>query len=831
MQKLYLLWSTFLFSFRRVVCGVVCVFLVSSFNCFADQIVSVEVIDVRNHEPLEKICDQKVERILPSGLHRKMDQDDVSLLLGECVASLSKYCEEVFDEVNRNPDGSTEVKFLVIPCEAIPRVIFRRMNFWDRLFFSQRGIYSGAPFHERALQHAVSAFQRRLKGRGYCDAEVRYGKDQKGTIWIDLDKGPFFYWESVVIDAIDPALVKRVRASLVSRKYHALLHLLYGSGAEDISAVERDVLVLQQILKESGYQDARVSYELVDGKRSGGQILCFKVNQGPLYQVGKVSVSGVVFLPPGEVDCTYGLREGEACSPEIISRANKSLESLYKSYGYVDVDVKTKAHLRQGEDLYDLEVQVIEGKPFVMGDVVIEGDEITDPSLIIAKSHLIRGELLTGELMQRARDHLLGLKIFDEVSIIPFSCGEMVELNGKELQYRNVLVRVKELDRVFFAMVQGSWGGGGGSWWRNIIGTGKLSVCNASLFGWLTGGRHPFLGSGEEISLNVDAGFQDRSVNLGVMTPSLGGSADWYGAVDLYWKNRSFLQKSKQTENKFFFTQESKGIGFRCWKNIRTGPVFRHSLGGSFNLKFENTSFQESPQESPQETLQETLQDLSQDPPQGEPKGREQLLPIFSFFWDVSTRGLNCERGPVRFRLEPEFSIPLDGCRFVKAKAQLRLSEPLSDSCDIYLYGELNQALSLMKQGDKKYLIETLPYLERLRMGGQSSVRGFNCDMFLPKSVEEGHEVPVGGASLAKLSAEFQWKVSKGLVDGPFLFVDAGFISPEAWHLMPLKVSCGMGVRLNIPVLGKVTLGIGEALNPSDRKEKNPIFFSMGAPF
>ena len=120
-----------------------------------------------------------------------------------------------------------------------------------------------------------------------------------------------------------------------------------------------------------------------------------------------------------------------------------------------------------------------------------------------------------------------------------------------------------------------------------------------------------------------------------------------------------------------------------------------------------------------------------------------------------------------------------------------------------------------------------LPMGERLMLGGEDTVRGFRNYAIGPKI--SGTNDPEGGITSLLLSEEYSYHIMERL-DG-FLFVDAGAISQTAYKIGSVKLSYGLGVRVEIIQNTPIILGFGWPINANSDSDVQRFFISFGGRF
>jgi len=130
---------------------------------------------------------------------------------------------------------------------------------------------------------------------------------------------------------------------------------------------------------------------------------------------------------------------------------------------------------------------------------------------------------------------------------------------------------------------------------------------------------------------------------------------------------------------------------------------------------------------------------------------------------------------------------------------------------------------------------DNVPFSKKYFLGGATSLRGWGRYEVSPLSASG---LPLGGNSLLGMNSELR-AVLRGQLGG-VLFIDAGNVWSEEWHIVPgeLRVAAGVGLRYETPV-GPVRFDVGyqintiEGLSINGAPQERPwrIHFSIGQAF
>jgi len=142
------------------------------------------------------------------------------------------------------------------------------------------------------------------------------------------------------------------------------------------------------------------------------------------------------------------------------------------------------------------------------------------------------------------------------------------------------------------------------------------------------------------------------------------------------------------------------------------------------------------------------------------------------------------------------------------------------------VYGDVVYALNL-EAAMLPYDAEKVGITERFFLGGTEDLRGFRFRGAGPKDPGED-DMAIGGSTKILVQNELRYPVYKALKG--VVFVDAGTLSRHAFDLDSLRLSAGLGIRLEFPVL-RLSLDFAKAILKEDDDDTRLVHFKIGSTF
>lgn len=504
---------------------------------------------------------------------------------------------------------------------------------------------------------------------------------------------------------------------------------------------------------------------------------------GPLYHIGGIDIDGD--LPEG-VRSTLGLTTGEPAVASAVLAGGARLQTALQERGYAFAKVDPPvAYESAAAPVLDLHFNVVVGSKVNIGEVRIEGLKRMHERLLRARLRLHTGDPYSPSAIERARNDLLGLGVFGQISL---QIGTAVDDTG------GVPVTFKVRERSRHAITLGAayssdLGGSATVTWtdRNVSGNADVLTIKAS--GTDLGGSDT-TGVGYNTSatyLLQDFGRRDQSLQFAV------------GAL------KQSLQAYDQTARTSGVTLSRKISSF--WTASVGGTatdeqIFQNLVEYNYtllavplNLSFDSTKLA-SPLDDPRRGIRASLT----------------VTPTLALGHPNATFIITQLKTSGYFDLD--HLLPIDPGRTVLAAS----------------------ALAGVAQGAGE---TSLPPDQRFYAGGSGTIRGYAYQSVGPKFPEGGpaENLPTGGTSIEAGSLELRQRFGANF--GAAMFLDAGRVSanlravPGVAVVMPapgkspvsvmaipegLRIGAGVGVRYYTPI-GPIRLDVAVPVNAtaSDR--------------
>jgi outer membrane protein insertion porin family len=653
-------------------------------------------------------------------------------------------------------------------------------------------------FIDPALVRKVEGIVRdMLREKGFQAAEVTHEiKDVQGGpklvhITFRMEEGPKVKIRKVDFvgnTAIGDGKLKRQmkenreRAGMTDAFHfpQAFIAAIAGRGTYSEPKFDEDAERVVAYYRDHGYLRANVGVPEVrvladsEDKKNRYIELRIPVVEGPRYKVGTVDVAGNTVVKTEFLKPLFKLKEGEYYGEKRIRKGLEKAKEIYGTGGYYEFTgfpdykfrddpnpnepeapdalkapepVEKKA---AGPAIVDITMRMQEGQQFFVNRITFIGNTTTRDNVIRRELRLVEGGVFNTEALKYSIKRLNQLGYFKALE-----GGKDIDVQKAENEPNKVDVRLKLEEQN-----------------RNSLTFGAGVSEFEGFFGQLSFQTANFLGRGESLTLSLQAGSRAQNYSLAFTEPFL-FDRNITGGFNLFKTDIRYIGQ---------FTQKSAGavasMGF--------------PLGRGFTRMFVNYSY---------ERVRVTeINELYQDP---------LLLQRNPFLRDSLLLGQGGER--IISKVVPSLvHNTVDQPIFPTQGKRLSASVDLAGlGGNTNFYKPMLEAVWYLKQANRitlgmraqyEYIHQftgskELPIFEKLFLGGEYSVRGFDIRTIGPQDPQNG--LVLGGDKSLLFNIEEQITIA-----GPvraILFYDAGQVQPGPTTQQRLFVPLGEPNIVNLP--------------------------------
>lgn len=655
------------------------------------------------------------------------------------------------------------------------------------------GIKPNSIFNKQGFTKAFNKVKEYYIKKGYFESQLQYRinldpKTNEVDIDIVVEEGRSGKIENIVLTGFTKEEQSQLFEMIYTKKYNLLLSWVTGSGIYREEALEQDQLTIVNYLQNKGYADAKVKISVIETENGGKIIINIAADKGPIYHFGKITFNGNHLFSDAEVETRFIARPGDTYSPENLRLTAQNIKDLYGRKGYIEANVQYETKLVSDKNAYNVEFWISEGEQYKIGLVHVVGNSQTQAHVILRESLLVPGETFDSAKLKTTQQRLESIGYFKSVNVYAVRTQDDVLLGEN---YRDVYIEVDETTTGNISLFFGF------STADDIFGGLDLVESNFNYRGIpriFKDGLSAVRGGGEFVRAKASFGAKQTSYTVSWMTPYFRDSLWRVGFESTY--SRSDLQSKDYHIN---------NIGGSVFASYPLNAFW--TLGTKYRIKntmshiSQDTTAQEQNQAGSSGLISAVGSSITFDSTDSAIKPRRG----FRSFIEGEFAGVGGDFAFLRFGYVNSYYTPIWRRGTMKYRFDLRFIEPILKTNTPF----------------------DIPMGERFFMGGENSVRGYKPFKLGP-AFSKTHD-PKGGISSTLLSIEYLQEVVKML--DLFVFTDAGALSMHRFQIPKMRLSYGIGARIDLLNRIPMVLGWGIPVNPKSQNQVKEFFFSMGGQF
>jgi outer membrane protein insertion porin family len=607
-----------------------------------------------------------------------------------------------------------------------------------------------------------------------------------------VDEGPRYRIQDIEFVGNRAVSGRALERRMKDNKSRWFLSFITGRGTFQETKFEEDADRIVEYYRDRGYIAARVGTPSVrvlrdsPDQRTRYVQLRVPVEEGNRYRVGSFDFAGNTVVKSESLRPLFRLKEGDFYAEKRIRKGLEKAREVYGSGGYFEFtgypdlnprdlppagvdDPMVVVEAPKGPPVVDVTMRLQEGQQYFVNRINFVGNTTTRDNVIRREVRLYENGVFNTEALKFSIRRLNQLGYFKSLE------GDAISVDKTPGEDNKVDVTLKFEEQN-----------------RNQLTFGAGVSQFEGFFGQLSFQTANFMGRGETLTLALQAGSRSQNYQLAFSEPFL-FDRPITGGFDIFKREIRYIQQ---------FTQASTG------GNIVFGFPLRDFTRAFMNYSYEQVQVKD-------------LNELFYDP---EYIGRNPFLADALLIGQGGRRIISKVTPTVRFDTIDNPIFPTTGRRLTATTEIAGLGgntnflKPRLEG--IWMFRHTTRT-SFGIRGQFEHVrpwgtTETLPIFERLFLGGEYSVRGFDIRTIGPR--DEATGLVIGGDKSLLFNAEYLITIA-----GPVrlvLFYDAGQVQGRAPQPVPVdgtpaaadlpsnwfrwsdfKTSTGAEVRFFMPVL------------------------------
>ncbi len=684
-------------------------------------------------------------------------------------------------QVHTRPDGGGGVVVFVTVTEVtntVREVLYPGAeHIRDTDLQQLTGVRKGDAMNPLHNEQGRGNILKKLQEDGHYFASVELaegGKVDDTRVVYQIVEGPVVKVAGVEFKGANAASTGRLKTQLATKR--VMLGML--GGKFNPMSLDLDRQKLTEYYHGLGYLRAQIFPEVVTNPDPRTVTIVYHIEEGVPHSVGSVDAVGAKSVPNEKLAALAGLKPGERYDGRKVAGDSEQMKAYIGMRG-VRSNVEPLVYddpARPGVVNVHYQVQGDGGRPDRVGQIKIEGNDVTQDRVILNQLDLRPGQVLQYPLLEDARMRLARLGIFDGEEP---PAVDVIE-NEFDSEFKDLRVKVKETRTGQFMVGAGVNSNSG------LNGSIVINERNFDITRFPTSwddfryGR-AFRGAGQEFRVEAVPGTEFQRYSATFREPYL------------------FDSRFGFTNSAYFFTRQyneysESRVGMRTTVDRRLDPIWKANLSNRIEkvgvkdvLNFAPQSIREDAGDSFINGIRAGLTRDTRDsyvyPTRGNvlDVGVEQVLGDYTF--PIGTAEVTQFFSSRYFQREDG-----SGKHVVAVRSQLGIEG------------------------------SNAPVFERFYAGGFRSLRGFSFRGVGPK--ENGFFT--GGTFSFLNTVEYQIPVLPSDKLYFVSFLDHGTVNTDV-SLRDYRVSAGFGLRVAVPALGPLPLAFDFAFPirkaPGDDKQ------------
>ena len=547
------------------------------------------------------------------------------------------------------------------------------------------------------------------------------------------------------------------------------LSFISGRGTYQPTKFEEDAERIEGHYRNKGYIFAEVGQPEVtylerssDGKIQGVE-LRIHVSEGERYRVGDVTFDGNTVLTAEGLELVFKLKRGEFYNEEEVRDGILQAGEVYGRYGYyeysaypdlqpreeaadgTEADAGATSARRDADPIVDVTMRFQEGTQYFVNRITFVGNLSTHDGVIRREMSLVENGVFDSEALKTTVRRLNQLGYFEPLDEDALQVEQAEQENQKNV---TLTLTERNTNSVSF--------GAGVSQFDGLFGTVSFQTTN-------------FIGRGEALTVMAQSGSRTKNYQLSFTEPFLFGRPVSAG-FSVYRRDIQYIGQ---------FTQSSVGsdvtVGLRLarFTQMFTSYSYQQVKVTDLNPIFLTDSFLQNP-----------------------------------FFQDsLSERTISKVTPSIRFNTIDHPIFPNEGRSYTLSFGLAGLggnTKFYKPAAEGIWYFRHTSRTSFGLRGQAEFVApyagtSQLPIFERLVLGGEYSVRGYDLRTIGPR--DQGTGFVIGGNKSLLFNGEYSITIASPV--RVIFFYDAGQVRDDGqpFAMNQFRTSTGAEVRFFIPIL------------------------------
>lgn len=225
----------------------------------------------------------------------------------------------------------------------------------------------------------------------------------------------------IIVTVVERPIIEKISfagITMITMKDEKLKQQLKSKEAQylDYPSLSEDVRILKKMYEKIGYSQAEISYQVDESPQGNKVSVTFKVVEGRRVRIRDIRIQGNMNFKAGRILKLLKTKRAwffnaGVLKEEVIKEDMERVKSFYQREGFTDVAVDYQVG-PDPQKAYSLlvTIQITEGKKYLVGSVIVEGNrEIGEKEILKKLTDCIPGKVYSLEAMRKDLTAVQGL--------------------------------------------------------------------------------------------------------------------------------------------------------------------------------------------------------------------------------------------------------------------------------------------------------------------------------------------------------------------------------------------------------------------------------------
>ena len=372
-------------------------------------------VQIKGNQRIEEDAIRRILKIKKGDVYNlKNISDELKAVYG------MGYYDDIRIETQTVADG--KIIILIVKEKPTVRAILVEGNSWvydDEEIKEVLTIRKGSILNINTIQSDMRRIEELYKEKNYYNVKVKFNvyprKENQANIEYEIDEGQKFRVEKIIFVG-NSAYSSGKLKGLMGTSEENILSWFTSAGDLNEENLGQDVARLTSFYHNKGYVQARVGEPELKFEEDG-IIITIRIDEGPQFKVGEVTMSGDLIIPPEQLMKTVKIMEEEYYNRDILRLDVIRLTDIYADEGYANVDISPRIEQDPEKRIVNITFDIAKGKQVYFEAITISGNTKTRDKVIRRQLQVYEQGLYGGRRLKRSIQNLYRLDYFEDIKV------------------------------------------------------------------------------------------------------------------------------------------------------------------------------------------------------------------------------------------------------------------------------------------------------------------------------------------------------------------------------------------------------------------------------